>query len=224
MKIDEKAFAEANAQCRNTDASLREFVEAYEAARAPIAEQPERWRCKHGVWASDHCYGCEREAEQPKTEQTMGGPNEDIKNVCVSQTPPTTGQPDGLPSHASTGLNSFVTRLEKALSEQVRGCESTTVVNRRDLRDILYHFIRLDNEARTSTMRESGKLMDALKLLAPFELVSGDTIKRTSPHSTVNLNSNATWAVSADGKSAHKVREAIAVINEAITHIEDGES
>ncbi len=65
--------------------------------------------------------------------------------------------------------------------------------------------------------RESGELIKALKFLAPFELVSGDTIKRTSPHSTVNLNSNATWAVSAEGRSAHKVREAIMTINSALT-------
>jgi hypothetical protein len=46
------------------ESALRNFVEAYEAAKA--SEQPER--CKHGVWPYDHCYECEKESklkEQP---------------------------------------------------------------------------------------------------------------------------------------------------------------
>lgn len=51
-----------------------------------------------------------------------------------------------LPFHASTGGDSFVTRLEKAL-HGARPQQKVSV-SPRDLHDILYHFIRLDNAAR----------------------------------------------------------------------------
>lgn len=35
------------------------YDETIEALRARLA-QPEPGRCKHGVWAADHCYQCER--------------------------------------------------------------------------------------------------------------------------------------------------------------------
>ena len=53
-----------------------------------------------------------------------------------------------LPLHASTGLNSFVTRIEKDIKAARNGL---SYVNTRDLKDLLHHFIRLDNEARAST-------------------------------------------------------------------------
>jgi hypothetical protein len=53
-----------------------------------------------------------------------------------------------LPRHASTGLNSFVTRLEEGRLKERRG--GMCSVSSRDLHGILYHFIRLDNELRTN--------------------------------------------------------------------------
>ncbi len=47
--------------------------------------------------------------------------------------------------HASKGKNSFVTRLENAFWADHNGI---CTVNKRDLKDILWHFIRLDNAAR----------------------------------------------------------------------------
>jgi len=41
----------------------------------PVAEQPmpdrivANNRCKHSVWGADHCYDCEKEAEQPKARE-----------------------------------------------------------------------------------------------------------------------------------------------------------
>jgi hypothetical protein len=45
---------------------------------------------------------------------------------------------------------SFVTRLERALDERSRGRTDTVVVNRNDLRDLLHHFKRLDDDARAA--------------------------------------------------------------------------
>jgi len=53
-----------------------------------------------------------------------------------------------LPLHAGTGLKTFVTRLEADLKSARAG---VTQVNAKDLKDLLYHFIRLDNEARNLT-------------------------------------------------------------------------
>lgn len=60
---------------------------------------------------------------------------------------PAATQGEVLPTHASAGLDSFVTRLEKALRDAAPSYPVR--VNRRDLHDLLYHFIRLDNEARS---------------------------------------------------------------------------
>lgn len=53
-----------------------------------------------------------------------------------------------------------------------------------------------------------------IKKLFPFELVQGDSIKRTNPHSAVNLNSNATWLVSQEKKAAHKTKEFLSIFND----------
>lgn len=50
-----------------------------------------------------------------------------------------------LPNHASTGLNSFVTRLQFAL-RNARG--GMCYVSAMDLNDMIHNFIRLDNESR----------------------------------------------------------------------------
>lgn len=53
---------------------------------------------------------------------------------------------EDLPRHASTGLDSFVTRLEKML-HSARPTELVSV-SQKDLHELLFHFIRLDNAAR----------------------------------------------------------------------------
>lgn len=58
----------------------------------------------------------------------------------------------GLRSHASTGQNSFVTRLQDSLKEP-RGGKCS--VSPRDLNDVLHHFIRLDDEARNNHLKET---------------------------------------------------------------------
>ena len=62
--------------------------------------------------------------------------------------------------------------------------------------------------------RVDAVLHHKVKGIFPFELVQGDCIKRTNPHSAVVLNSGAAWLVSQDGRSAHKVRDYSAVIND----------
>lgn len=47
--------------------------------------------------------------------------------------------------HASTGLNSFVTRLEVSIKNQRAG---SCTVSAKDLNEVLFHFLRLDNEVR----------------------------------------------------------------------------
>ncbi len=76
------------------------------------------------------------------------------EKIWNSEAAKTKEQPDELPTHASTGLDSFVTRLEKALHSAMPSYPVR--VNRRDLHDLLRHFIRLDNEARSAPKRESG--------------------------------------------------------------------
>lgn len=49
-----------------------------------------------------------------------------------------------------------------------------------------------------------------------FQLVQGDTIKRTNPHSAVNLNTMATWLVSAGSvRSGHKLKADLEFANNA---------
>jgi hypothetical protein len=58
-------------------------------------------------------------------------------------------------------------------------------------------------------------LLEAIKALAPFEVVQGDAIHRTNPSSQQVVNSNAAWAVSNAERSAHKIRKHVDVLNTA---------
>lgn len=60
------------------------------------------------------------------------------------------------------------------------------------------------------------KYRKALELLAPFKIVRGDTMKRTNPHATRNLNTNEAWAVSQPARSAHSLRRAVDDLNAAL--------
>lgn len=62
----------------------------------------------------------------------------------------------------------------------------------------------------------AGKMVEALKVLGPFEVVQGDTIKRLQPHSQQLLNSSATWAVSSSDRSGHLIRKTVQELNEAL--------
>ena len=53
----------------------------------------------------------------------------------------------------------------------------------------------------------------ALERLFPFEIVQGDMIMRTNPHSSVCVNSGGAWLVSQDIKSAHKLRVMAETVN-----------
>lgn len=57
------------------------------------------------------------------------------------------------------------------------------------------------------------ELLEALKVLGPFSVVQGDTITRLQPGSNVQLNMSATWAVSSEARSGHKIRTAVEKIN-----------
>lgn len=65
---------------------------------------------------------------------------------------------------------------------------------------------------------EEAEKLDFSDLL-PFEMVQGDTIKRLHPHSTVVLNSSATWLVSQQARAAHKMRAKPAEIEQALALI-----
>lgn len=54
------------------------------------------------------------------------------------------------------------------------------------------------------------------KEIGPLELVQGDCIHRTSPGSRQVLNSNATWAVTKDGRSGVRIRQMIEELNAAL--------
>lgn len=60
------------------------------------------------------------------------------------------------------------------------------------------------------------ELLAALSEIGPFEIVQGDCIKRTEPHSNLNLNTNEFWAVGRGGRVGHRLRTAISVVNSAI--------
>lgn len=49
--------------------------------------------------------------------------------------------------------------------------------------------------------------------LFPFEIVQGDAMMRTNPHSNIRLNSTASWLVSANTKSAAKLRIGLDAFN-----------
>lgn len=64
-----------------------------------------------------------------------------------------------------------------------------------------------------NTRRGEGAIIEALKVLGPFELVNGDCGKRLNPHNNVNLNTNIAWVVGKGERSAHKQRGAMYLIN-----------
>lgn len=59
------------------------------------------------------------------------------------------------------------------------------------------------------------RVEETLKLssLFPFEIAQGDAMMRTNPHSNVCLNSTASWLVSANIKSAAKLRIGLETFN-----------
>lgn len=63
-------------------------------------------------------------------------------------------------------------------------------------------------------MRE---VVGAIQEFMPFETVKGDCFQRTNPHTKLMGNSNMAWAVSNGNRSAHKVREQIFTLSEALS-------
>lgn len=114
--------------------------------------------CSHRFGNMDiyprRCWGCGKQEDEINTERMTKILADAIPKLEQAAKVPE--QPDDMPLHASTGLDSFVTRLEKALHTTRSVSTGNATVNARDLRDILYHFIRLDNQARAN-LRESGK-------------------------------------------------------------------
>lgn len=62
-------------------------------------------------------------------------------------------------------------------------------------------------------------LLEAIKALAPFEVVQGDVVHRTNPSSQQVVNSNAAWAVSNSERSAHKIRKHVDALNAAADNV-----
>lgn len=60
------------------------------------------------------------------------------------------------------------------------------------------------------------RLKAAVEALGPFDIVQGDSIRRTTPHSGQVLNSSAAWLASAGDKAAHKIATRYAELMEAL--------
>ena len=73
-------------------------------------------------------------------------------------------------------------------------------------------------DALTPMMRE---FVGSIQDLMPFEIVQGDCFQRTNPHTKLMGNSSMAWAVSNGDRSAHKIRERIFTLSEALASLPD---
>lgn len=71
--------------------------------------------------------------------------------------------------------------------------------------------------AQADARAPMGKLVEALLLVKPIAVVQGDMAQHTNPHAKLMLNSSCAWLVTEADKSAHKHRESIKRVNEALT-------
>jgi len=109
----------------------------------------------------------------------------------------------------STGEMGDIAELEKRYSNVYNWLTKKPIIN---LCGDLLTALRAEKER----VRELEEALVALEELVPFELVTGDTIRRLQPHSQVNLNSNTCWAVSSEIRPAHKLRAIIETINNIV--------
>lgn len=73
----------------------------------------------------------------------------------------------------------------------------------------------------TNELKDRVDKIAHLEEFFPFEMVQGDCGKRNNPETNICLNTGASWMVSQDGKSAHKVRNALEDINDIPQLIKD---
>jgi hypothetical protein len=73
-------------------------------------------------------------------------------------------------------------------------------------------------DALTPMMRE---FVGSIQDLMPLEIVQGDCFQRTNPHTKLMGNSSMAWAVSNGDRSAHKIRERIFTLSEALASLPD---
>lgn len=69
-------------------------------------------------------------------------------------------------------------------------------------------------------LNELQKVREILEFLIKFEIVGGDAIKRTSPHSNINLNSTEHWLVS-PSKAAHELRQYLVDVQQVIVDLDE---
>ena len=60
---------------------------------------------------------------------------------------------------------------------------------------------------------ELEELKKFLKSVGPFEVVTGDSLQRTSPNNSLRLNSQESWLVSNSQRSFIKLVDIVKVIN-----------
>jgi len=65
------------------------------------------------------------------------------------------------------------------------------------------------------------EVLEAISDLMPFDVVQGDCFQRTNPHTKIMGNSSMAWAVSNGDRSAHKIRERIFVLSEALASLSE---
>ena len=67
-------------------------------------------------------------------------------------------------------------------------------------------------------MAGNQEIIDALKVLGPFEIVRSDSVLRLCPGLTnyQTVGTSHAWAVSQGERSAHKIKAAVDVLNKAI--------
>lgn len=70
-----------------------------------------------------------------------------------------------------------------------------------------------DDAGYVRPTQATGGVVDAVRALAPFELVQGDAIHRSNPGSQQVCNSNLAWVVSSGERSAHKLRKHLEALN-----------
>lgn len=118
--------------------------------------------------------------------------------------------PNAFESLTKLGDSSSLTDIERNEYEaEIRG-------ELEALKHDIERYVKIAGDLAT----ENEELLEALKLLCPFELVQGDAIRRTNPHSKQMLNSNECWAVSSGRFPAFKIRKSIETINKAIASAE----
>lgn len=82
----------------------------------------------------------------------------------------------------------------------------------------------IQQDALKAERARPDRLREVVKSLMPFEIVNGDSGRRTNPSNNINLNSNHSWLVSAPERSQHKLRMKLDRLGQALAETEPKEA